>query len=656
MRKKSKLSGAHGTLLRTAGPLVLVASAIAVPVGASAATPLKCRDTASVYATQADGDIVQITMKAPGGKATWGGQKVLTGRKVDGKILSGLAGRIYGITPETGFGANKWTGTKWQFSKDQVLNDSFKSFGNPKGAQFNRITTDTAGDVFLIDGNGVLRTYRPTETGFSTYAKVLADGWDKYNYLVAAGKGVLYARDAKGVFYRSQWDAKSERWISYQVKAGDNWDQYSAIFSLGADTLYGRDSDGTVWQTVFDPTNSSWAKRVKLDGLNLKNNPNLVGAPDACKTTEDVIPTRPQPSVDGEAPVAIMQNAADGKPDAAVQLAWTMADGRVMYATHNASDAHPEITAQPLSGMEAIVGSPRLTVDGKGQTQLLGRNIYSDVLTRTQTGANWDGWTNLGGVMGSDPVVARSSDNKAVVFALDAAGHLWARQERPDGGATWLLPWTMLASPTLAGTPVTSVGRDGAINIFARDEKGAVQTAVYKAGSLSAWSSLGGDGFNGDLSVVVHPGPLVRVFARAADGTVKTQRADAAGRFPGVWSPVGTTPIEGSPAAVIDPQSGQVVVMARGADQFLYRADETGLATGQFKDWALVEENPTAVLGDPAPLSFTTARGAFALFAIRNENQDVLEFSTLTKGANRRGSNGASFEKRVIHVPAAPAK
>lgn len=67
--------------------------------------------------------------------------------------------------------------------------------------------------------------------GFSA-PKVLDTGWGQYNMIVAAGDGVLYARNSTtGDLFRFHWHPESDRLYQYALKVGTNWKSMTRLQS-----------------------------------------------------------------------------------------------------------------------------------------------------------------------------------------------------------------------------------------------------------------------------------------------------------------------------------------------------------------------------------------------------------------------------------------
>jgi hypothetical protein len=249
----------------------------------------------------------------------------------------------------------------------------------------------------------------------------------------------------------------------------------------------------------------------------------------------------------------------------------------------------------------------------------------------------------LGGALASAPAAVRLSDGTPAVFGLDADGALWVRQYEGTAGDLDLLPWRKLGGSGLTGELTTVVGLDRQVSIFALDADGTPVTASYVDGTLSAWTELGGTGFTATPAVVTLPGPVQRAFARAADGQILTQAQSSAGAWPGTWAPVGTFTSAGPPAAVLDPPTGRLTVVARGTDNEIYKVFETATGTGTWGDWKLINDDQISdpSVTDPTIALYANAAGQTYLIVFRNANDATRVYERkngpgVTSGAGRK--------------------
>jgi hypothetical protein len=326
-------------------------------------------------------------------------------------------------------------------------------------------------------------------------------------------------------------------------------------------------------------------------------------------------------AVDQNSRVTAMQIAPQG--GAAVgTLEYGYVDniGRLVQGHQTSLDDFSSVVWTVISNQLAFSGQPALGQFPDGRVQVAGRNIDTAEWTNTQTGTppafDMTAWMNQGGLNFSPPAVAREADGRLILFATDANGRLWTLTQKAANGTYGV--WTGHGAASLVGTP-TVVKVSNGIQVFARDTAGAVKTALLSGGTLSAWTSLGGTGLTGSPSVVVSPGFSLRVFIRAADGSILTKKQDAAGAWPATWSTVSGFTSAGSPAALLAPVTGRTEVVARGNDGVIYSTGETSPGSGTWRDWVPVSSFEVAVT-DPTAFTVTgTSNYSWAFVFVRND-------------------------------------
>jgi hypothetical protein len=206
------------------------------------------------------------------------------------------------------------------------------------------------------------------------------------------------------------------------------------------------------------------------------------------------------------------------------------------------------------------------------------------------------------------------------------------------------------------------------VTVVARDTAGTFWASSWNGTGLSAFTSLGGSGFTGKVSIVRYPGDLLRVFARDSEGHIKTQKQTTAGTaFPGTWQTVGaesqTWP--GLPAAVMAPDTGLIEVLVRGADGKNYFSQEQAQGAGLWPTWkAIVLTVDEQYATDPTPLvykdsgvdkwAFATYTQDFALRLITGQSATSANAKTAAGAKKEAGKQVADpiFTRHVL--PQAP--
>ena len=318
-------------------------------------------------------------------------------------------------------------------------------------------------------------------------------------------------------------------------------------------------------------------------------------------------------------PTSVLQPTPSGTALGTVEYSYVDNLGRVRLGHQTSPDDFGSVQWTTAAGNEAFTGQPGMSQLSDGRVQVTAQHEDSDYWAIGQTsagGAAWGAWSDLGGSMTSTPTQVTLANGTTVIFAVDDEGKLW--HYRPVTTTSY---WRSLGDQDLVG-PVSTAPVEQGVQLFARDTTGAIRTALYATdGSMSAWTSLGGTGIADNPAVVVYPGYRLRVFVRAADGTVQTKLQETAGGWPAGWDTVSAFTSAGAPAAILDPVLGRIAVVARGTDGEVYRVFEAGQGTGTWGSWALVNPDVSdPATTDPTVVPFTNSSGQSWLIVYRNAN------------------------------------
>jgi FG-GAP repeat len=309
-------------------------------------------------------------------------------------------------------------------------------------------------------------------------------------------------------------------------------------------------------------------------------------------------------------PTAAMQaSMVPGGSTATLEYAYTDNIGRLLHGHQPDPTNVFSVQWTVISGAEAYAGTPAMAEQADGRLQILAHNVAGTgwaVTQATKEPPAWGPWAAAEGAIKSHIGVARQADGRLVGFGVDAAGVLWALQQTSVNGP--YASWMSLGVTGFAGTPV-AVAVSGGIRIFALDAAGELRTVLFANGALSGCTGLSDPGLTGTPAVVVYPGSVLRVFVRAADGTILTKKQDGTGTFPTAWEPLGTFTTPGSPSALISPTTGITEVVARGADGAIYNTGETVQGSGVWRDWAM-KTVPGDLLAATDPTAFGYTAGA----------------------------------------------
>jgi hypothetical protein len=339
--------------------------------------------------------------------------------------------------------------------------------------------------------------------------------------------------------------------------------------------------------------------------------------------------------IESFAPTNAMQaSPASGAAVGTVEYSYTDNIGRLLHGHQTDPDNFGSLQWTVVSGVDAYTGEPALAEQADGRLQIVAQNANGTgaALTQvTKSPAAWGSWTPLSGAIKSHIGAARLPDGRVVAFAVDPNGVLWALQQVAVNGS--YTAWISLGVTDFAGTPVP-VAVSGGIQLFALDSAGVLRTALFADGTLSGCTSLSDAGLTGAPAVVVYPGSKLRLFVRAADGTIKTKKQDDTGVFPDAWDPVGTFVAAGSPAAVISPATGITEIVARSADGKIFNTGETLQGSGVWRDWVQKSfDTDVAAATDPTVFTYTNSNGPGWAFLFRSQDNQTRVYTLNTTSA-----------------------
>ncbi|HET6212482.1 MAG TPA: hypothetical protein VFE14_06370, partial [Micromonosporaceae bacterium] len=430
-------------------------------------------------------------------------------------------------------------------------------------------------DVFARGGSNALyhKWYACCGNGWAA--------WENLGGALTSGPAVFSWQSGHlDVYARVANNAVSHKWYtggwSGWTNLGGTMATAPAVTHWGTSRvdLFARATDGTLQHNIYSGGWGGW------------------------RTEVDATPTRPVQSYSRT--VAMQASPSSGALVGPLEYAYVDNIGRIVSG-HQPDPANAfSVQWTVISGNEAFSGEPGLLEQPDGRLQVSALHTSGDIWARAQTtkgAATWTGWIDQGGTMSSPVTVARQTDGSVVLLATDSTGGLWYVPQSNVAGPYGT--WRSLGLTGLVGAPTAITGRDG-VQIFGVDTTGAVRTAtVFPSGAFTSWVSLGGAGFAGTPAVVMYPGYRMRVFVRAADGTIVTKAQDAALAWEAGWSTVGTQVVAGSPAAVLSPQSGRTEVVVRGAAGDIVSTGETAQGSGLWRDWVPVLQGGDVAATDP---------------------------------------------------------
>jgi hypothetical protein len=346
--------------------------------------------------------------------------------------------------------------------------------------------------------------------------------------------------------------------------------------------------------------------------------------------------------------------AVSGLPGAMV-YSWTDDDGQLWHGYHEDPIDPSTLQWSLVPGTQHFAGPPQIAVRADGRVQTAVRNTADgDLWLSTQTGvgtAEFGAAQDVGGAGAQQPALGTLPNGNVVAFAV-VNGAMWHLPQ--DGRNAPYAAWRLIGGSNLTGSPAVVPTREG-VRLFALDTGGAVQTALYSYGEASDWTSLGPKQFTGQITATVLPGYRSRVVARTADGLIFTKVQKYDETFEADWFQLGDFVAAGPPAAVLDPWSGAVAIVARGADDRVYWVGEKVDEVDVFGSWALA--HPRTVHSDPTVLTYAGPGGpTWAYLAIGEGDVPLLfrrERNGSTSGGAARSTPAAvpSFAEQVLPRP-----
>lgn len=556
----------------------------------STAAALTCKSAANVFGVTPAGAFFVYPHNEPEtGTYDWGVKRTVGSGWQVGRTLAGPDGVVYSMVAATGeLRRFRWNDTSWDTwngAEYRVVGSGWSRYSELQHR--NKVTVDEKGRLYEINPEGHLKVFVwegddatggwTAETGGG---KVLDTGWNQYDLIVAAGDGVLYARKPTGELFRFRYHAASDRFTQYAHPSGAGWNMFNRLFSPGGDVLYGtRDTNGgeLLWYRYHEDT-GTWADTGrdvgKLVGNGWYGELDVVADTNACRLTGFAAPTRPAVPQRHDAPTTVRQSS-DGK----LSYFYVNVEGGLTVATQRYADDYSLLEFNTLTGHFDFTGQPGAALRQDGTFETLA-NSHHDAEFRGKVQLVKNGVWGAGDVvpqrgwMLSDPVLIAEPGDTLAQFAVDDAGALWRRAQIAPNGAYHA--WRKVSANGLS-TDFTAVRNGTAVDVAARFTDNSVRVARVTGGTLGAWRVVGG-AVTGRPALVAHASGDLQVFARGADGLLKTQRENN-GAFPGSWTTIDSRATTGSPAAVIR-GGGLMEIAVRGVDNYVYQASQLAPGAG----------------------------------------------------------------------------
>ncbi|MDX8033334.1 tachylectin-related carbohydrate-binding protein [Lentzea sp. BCCO 10_0856] len=193
------------------------------------------------------------------------------------RFMAGPNGYIWFIETDGELRRHRWTGSTWENGGISELIAS--NWGGWDLPQYHfRVTVDSNNHIYGAEAGGNLVLSKYDETTKVLSRRVIAGGWDKYDQIVAAGDGVIYARDPNvngGTLYRFKYDETTSKWFNYDTQqwqdeqwnrnVGNGWNGYKQITSPGGDILWGTFPGGETWWYRYMPKYNFWELNASGD-------------------------------------------------------------------------------------------------------------------------------------------------------------------------------------------------------------------------------------------------------------------------------------------------------------------------------------------------------------------------------------------------------
>lgn len=260
---------------------------------------LTCNPAVTVFGVTQSGSLFVYPHQEPeNGDWSWGAKRSGVGSGWNiGRTLAGPGGVVYSMVAGNGeLRRHLWNGNGWDTfdggAPYRVVGNGWSRY--TQAEHRNKVTVDEKGRLYEIDTEGHLKVFVWDDAGDdwtleTRGGKTITTGWNRYDLLVAAGDGVLYARKPNGELFRSRYHAGSDQLVQDDSRVGNGWHRFNRIFSPGGDILYGTRADNggeLLWYRYLEDT-KKWANssRGKLVGTGWYDELDVVATTDDCGLT-----------------------------------------------------------------------------------------------------------------------------------------------------------------------------------------------------------------------------------------------------------------------------------------------------------------------------------------------------------------------------------
>jgi cysteine-rich secretory family protein len=186
---------------------------------------------------------------------------------------------------------------------------------------------------------------------------------------------------------------------------------------------------------------------------------------------------------------------------------------------------------------------------------------------RAWNGTAWSGWESLGGVLGSRPAVVTTSASRIDVFIRGQEGGLWTRTWN---GASWG-PWQGLGG-VIVGAPSAVSLNSSRLDVFITGQEGGLWQRTWNGTSWANWQGLGGI-LTTSPTATMTGGDRIDVFLRGSDYALWERTFSTTAGWYNFRSLGGYLPAD-SPGIADTP--GRIDVLVRGSDNALWQTSWNG--------------------------------------------------------------------------------
>lgn len=195
----------------------------------------------------------------------------------------------------------------------------------------------------------------------------------------------------------------------------------------------------------------------------------------------------------------------------------------VAYASPTAYSTAATTTITTKAAAPGTTGamSGPIIANSDGLQQIFARGGDNNLYTSVQAAdGTWGAWTNLSGLIFSDPVAVKNANGRLTVFAIGGDHAIWYRLQNGDGSFAW---WVRLGNWMYADDIETAQNADGTIAVFIRGTDGNLysNTEIDAAdpSQWSGWTNLSGLIFSNPTAFTRADG-IMEVFVVGGDGKV----------------------------------------------------------------------------------------------------------------------------------------